>query len=564
MFCNQCGTKMADGAMFCPKCGAKQDPLVNAASAVQSTAAAPATPSAIPVSAAAPAVPPVSAVPAAVPGAIPKQKPQKGFPFKVVAPLAGIVVLAVVAIVIILSITGRGIKADRYEKEAVIGWDWKDSDICFFNLQGDTYLLEDVDFWNFDEVVSADMSVMAYTLWQEKSDTYDLYYITKDLEPVLVEEDVYYYSVKVSAGGDYIAYLTDVKENSSGDLYLYSVKDGKSTLIDSEVYPYMLCMSPGGNAIAYLREYESNTDNVLYIGGIKIDSKKVDKDGATPIAIRDNGKEMYYVTSNDKLYLYNGKDSVKLASDVDKEFYFNRDASQMLYIKGGKTYFYELKMKEPVKVASAEIYDIVVTGDIVTYMGNNYYTWFVGLDTLKGRVINMDSGLYWLNNDGTDAVKIPHGDTYSYQIAADGKSILYQDGRTLYKISKFGEEMEPKIVYNDEYADYFAASADLSKVYVVFDDELHYVKGEKKTERITNDLSEYSVVAYNESMNKVFFIERDTLYCAGTTAKSKTEVADDVDYIVWFLGGVAYTVTNGDETTYYYMDNKEPIELYTY
>lgn len=573
MFCNQCGKQIEDNAIFCPNCGAKQDPLVKGAAALGTAPAATdvgkaaTSNAAMPGAASVPAAAAVS-VQTAVPGAVPAQKVKKankGFPFKIVVPLAGIVVLAVVLLVVVLSLTGGGIKADKYTEGDMVGYFWGSSGPTFFNMQGESYELEDVIYYGFNEAESADMSVLAYTLWNEKSDDYDLYYITKDLEPVLVEEDVHH-SIKISYDGAYIAYLTDVEDDISGDLYLYSIKDDKSTLIDSEVYPYLICMSPGGKAVAYLREFEDLNDNELYIGGIKIDSKKVDKDGSIPVAVRDNGKEMYYVTDNNKLYLYNGKDSVKLASDVGEDFFFNRDASQMLYVKSGKTYYYELKMEEPVKVASAEIRDIALPMDVLSYEGNKFDINFVGLASLKGCVFEADSGLYlyWLNDKGTDTVRI--ADTYAYQLSADGKSILYQqNGKSIYKISKFSEDMEPKIVYNDEYVDYFVASADLSKVYVVIDDELHYVKGEKKTERITNDLSDrYSVVAYNDNMGKIFFVERDTLYCAGTTAKSKTEVAEDVDEVVWVPGGIAYTVTDDDEIIFYYMQNKEAIRLYTY
>lgn len=565
MFCNQCGKQLPDDAIFCPGCGAKQDPLVKAAAAVSSAASAPAAAPTPAESAPAQTPTPAAPIPTAVPGAVPAQKTKKekkGFPFKVVAPLAGIVVLVAVLAVVVMSI-GGGAKTDRYSKEDMVGYYYLDSYVTFFNLKGESCELKDVGYYGFNEVTSADMSVAAYTVWNEKRDDYDLYYITSELEPVLVEEDVHY-SVRISYDGAYIAYLTDVKDDTSGDLYLYSIKDNKSTLIDSEVYPYLICMSPGGKAVAYLREFEDMDDNELYIGGIKIDNQKVDKDGSVPVAIRDNGKALYYVTDNNKLYLYNGKDSVKLASDVDRDFYFNRDASQMLYTKGGKTYFYELKMDEPVKVASAEIYDIVLPMDVVHYDGNNFYSKFVGLDDLKGCVMEMDNGLYWLNSKGTDSVKI--ATTYTYQISADGKSIIYQNGKTIYKISKFSEDMNPKVVYNEEYVDRFLASADLSKVYVIIDDELYYVKGEKKTERITNDLSDngYRAAAYNDSMGKIFFIERDTLYYADTTAKSKTEVADDVDGVDSFPAGIIYTVTEDDEITCYYLKNKEAIELYTY
>lgn len=564
MFCNQCGNQLAEGELFCPKCGAKQDPLVGAAASAAAPASAQAVtpaeaPAPTPAAQAATAIP----APAAGDANAPKQNSKKAFPFIIVGAAAAAVVLAILLIAVLPRVIGRGGKADRYAKEDMIGYTYVDSGMAIFNLKGELYELEESAYYGFNAVTNADMSVIAYTLYNEKSNDYDLYCITSDLEPVLVEEDVHY-NVRISYDGAYIAYLTDVKDDTSGDLYLYSIKDNKSTLIDSDVYPYLICMSPGGKAVAYFRNFEDIDDNELYIGGIKIKSQKVDKDGSVPVAIRDNGKALYYVTDNNKLYFYNGKDSVKLASDVDGDFYFNRDASEMLYTKGGKTYYYELKMDEPVKVVSAEIYNIALPKDVVTYSQNSYFTEFVGLDTLKGCVMETDSGLYWLNSKGSDTVKI--ASTYVYQISENGKSILYQNGGTLYKISKFGEEMEPKVVYDDEYADWFVASADLSKVYIIIDDELYYVKSEKKTERITNDLSDYGyrTVAYNDSMDKVFFIEDDTLCYAGTTAKSKTEVEEDVDAVDWIPGGIMFTVSKDGDTTCYFMKNKEAIELYMY
>ncbi|MCH5274953.1 MAG: zinc ribbon domain-containing protein [Lachnospiraceae bacterium] len=569
MFCNQCGNQLADGELFCPKCGAKQDPLVGAAASAAAptpaqapTSAAAPTPAQAPTPAAAPTPAQAAAAPAqAVGGAnAPKKDAKKTLPFIIAGAAAAVVVLAILLIGVLPRVIGKGGKADRYDEKTVVGFAYTSEGDLFFNLQGDTYEVED-DVSH--STTSADLSVVAYTVWEDRSDTYDLYYITSDLKPVLVEEDVYY-SVNVSYDGSYIAYLTDMnRDGTGGDLYLYSTKSNKSTLIDSEVYPDYICLSPGGTAVSYLKDYEGYSDNHLYIGGIKIKSEKVDKDGSVPVAVSDNGKALYYVTDNRKLYLYNGKDSVKLASDVDRSFYFNRNITEMLYVKDGKTYYYASKMSEPVKVVSADLYRVVTPDDVV--VGYNNYSQIVGWDSLKGCVLQTYGGLYWLNKKGTDTVRIADPDTY--QISADGKSLLYQSGRKIYKISKFNEDMNAKVVFSDNDLSGFVASGNLSKVYAIIDDELHYVKSETKTERISNDLSTYnyySVVVYNDNMDKVFFIEDDALCYAGTTAKSKTEVEEEVDRIQKVINGIAYIVTDDGESTYYYMKNKEAIELYTY
>lgn len=527
MFCNQCGKQIPDEAMFCPACGAKTDSLVKEAG-----------------------------------GAKKEPKKKKGFPFKIVVPAAGVAVIAVVLVVVILALGGRGVTAIRYNAENRIFY--QSASNCFYNLQGETYEFED-----YLDIVRSNMdgSIYVCTQYNDSGDgymCYDLYYIDKELDPVLVEEDVHFVC-QISSNGDYIAYMKDVKDDMAGDLYLYSVKDKKRTMIDTDVYPYTYCLSPSGTAVAYIKDYESENDNELWLGGIKIDCQKVDKDGCQPIGVKDNGKELYYVTDNYKLYLYNGKDSEKISSDVSyHSFYLNSDNSEILFVKDGKTYFYTSKMEEPAKVCSGACGWVVTPADVAYTWGTNYESTIYGLDTLKGCVMDTDSGLYWLNESGTDTVKIADSYVYEYQISEDGKSFAYIQNGEVYKISRLNEEMEAKLVHDSDtdYVDYFVASGDLSKIYVVCDDELYYVKNSKKMERITNDLSSTYDVVYNDAMGKVCFLENDTLCYAGTTAKSKEKVIEDAYEIRRIINGVGCVAEEGDdESAAYYLESKEPVKL---
>ena len=126
--------------------------------------------------------------------------------------------------------------------------------------------------------------------------------------------------------------------------------------------------------------------------------------------------------------------------------------------------------------------------------------------------------------------------------------------------------MEAELLYDEEYVDYVTASDNLSKIYIVVgDEELFYLKGKNKTERITNDLSTddyYSyVIAYNEDMKKIFFIENDTLCYAGTNSKSKVKVWEDVDDVERFLNMILFTTTEDDVVNVYYMNGKEPVKI---
>ncbi|MGN1148458.1 MAG: zinc-ribbon domain-containing protein [Lachnospiraceae bacterium] len=529
MFCNQCGSPLADDAVFCPKCGAKRDiaanPVVNAE---------------------------VTPAPGPVPSpAEPSAKKKKLLP--VILGIAAVVVVALVAVFVFMFGGSSSGNYDKYSKDYV-AYAYSE---YIYNSDGKVY---EADSDIYSVAYSADNSVLAYTM-QESDYTQTLYYMTEDFEPKMVDEEVV--SFKVSYNGAYIAYIKDVNDAyTSGDLYLYCIKDGKTTHVDSDVYPNYFCVSPGGKTVAYLKDYESYNDNALFIGGISVENTKVDKDGSTPVAVSDNGKSLYYLTDNDKLYFYNGKESVKISSDVYSDIYFNNALTEVIYTKNSSTYYYTPKMDDPVKITGSYLYGVAGPDDLIySYVSSEGC--IVGKDTLKNSVIITDSGLYWFKDAKTDAVRITS--SYSdYQISADGKSLLYVNSGDLYKISKLSEKMEAKKLYDDEYVDYFVASADLSKVYIEADDELYYVKNEKKTERITNDMA-YGSFVYCEDMDKVFFVEDETLCYAGTTAKSKVTVEEDVDDVYKIMGSVVFEIYSEKnyEYTYYIIVDKKPVELFT-
>lgn len=568
MFCNQCGKEIPNEALFCPGCGAKREVMPEAAP-VEPVAPAQETPVMAqpvapeqPVQAqpAAPAQPVVGAVPPAAPA-----KKSGGFPFKIMIPVAIVFVLLVVILVVVLAM-GKGSKYDTYtEKELMFNYD--ENVFYVFGDEDTTFEIEE-DY--MDSVYySADYSSAVYLSYEESSDEGKmLYYIdNKDLEAKLIAEDVY--ACKISYTGEYVAYVQDVKDYSEGDLYLYNVKSGDITQIDSDVYPYTLVLSPNGKIVSYLKDYENYDDNTLYLGGINKDSVEIDDDGCTPISVTDNGKYLYYVNASSKLYLYNGKESEKIASDISYDYCVNKDATEILYEKDGKTYYHTVKADDAVKVMSDYLYDVIVPENTI-YFSNGAY--MVGLETFKGAIIQGEYEIYWFNTKGTDSETICYYDydsSYAGLLSEDGKSFVYVSSGNLYKIDKLSEDMEETLLFSDVYVEGLAASDDLSKIYVAGDDELYYIKSADKAVEITNDLSEYEYggysLAYNEEMGKIFFIEDDTLCYAGTNEKSVEEVEDDVYSVFEANGGVVFVVEEDDyEYTYYFMNSKEPVELELY
>lgn len=556
MFCNQCGKEIPDDTTFCPYCGAKQESIEAAPAAAQPVE--PVQP--MPEQQAAQPVQPIPEQQAAQPvsGAVPPVTEKKNsLPVKILIPAAAAAVVVIVLLAVLLLGGKKSTGVMSFSKDVLI---YNYDSECFYNLNGQSEDVEDVDYY----YTSGNGEVTAYV-----SDEGELFYIDNKFNEVSIADDVY--SVWMSLTGENFAYaVNDNDDYYDTTLYIYNVKSKKSEKIDTGVYASSVCLSPGGKTVAYLKNYEGYTDNTLYLSVGGKDPVKVDKDGCFPVAVSDNGKNFFYYNNDAKLYYYNGKDSEKIETNVSGTFFVNSTVSELLFDKNGKTYYYTPKMKESLKVAGDSIDDLVQPGGAATRSNPLCYTYtgqayVCGVDSFKGGVFKADGYLYWLNDKGTDAVKIVNSDSLgAYQLSEDGKSLLYIRNGELYKISKFNEDMKSATLYDDEYLTHFVASGDLSKIYLITDeDELYYYKSQKKIEKISNDFTyDYDNIAYNESQKKIFYIEDDDLYSATTSSKSKTVVKQEVDSISGFLDGILIQVNNDDIYGGYYLEKKDPITLF--
>lgn len=566
MFCNQCGKEIPDDTTFCPYCGAKQESIEAAPAAAQPVepvqpmpeqqAAQPVPP--MPEQQAAPAQPFVQPQP--VSGAVPPVTEKKGgLPVKILIPAAAAAMVVVVLLAVLL-LGGKKSSGAMGHAKDMLGYNYNTE--CFYNLSGQSEDADDV----YSSYTSGNSETTIYI-----TDERELFYIDNKFNEVSIADEVY--NVWMGLTGENFVYAVDDNDDYyDTTLYLYNVKSKKSTKIDTGVYASSICVSPSGKTVAYLKNYEGYTDNTLYLSVGGKDPVKVDKDGCFPIAVSDNGKNFFYRNSDDKLYYYNGKDSEKIETNVSGTFFVNSTVSELLFDKNGKTYYYTPKMKEPLKVAGDSIDDLVQPGGAETRSNPLCYTYtgqayVFGVDSFKGGVFTADGYLYWLNDKGTDAVKIVNSSYLdSYQLSEDGKSLLYIRSGELCKISKFNEDMKSTTLYDDEYLTHFVASGDLSKIYLITDeDELYYYKSQKKIEKISNDFTyDYDNIAYSESQKKIFYIEDDDLYSATTSSKSKTVVKPEVEFVTSMLDGIWFRTYDDGTTTLYYLEKKDPVTICEY
>lgn len=563
MFCNQCGKEIPDDTTFCPYCGAKQESIEAAPAAAQPVEPVQPMPE---QQAAQPVQQPVQPIPQPVQptpeqqtaqpvsGAVPPVTEKKGGSLvKILIPAAAAVVVVVLLAVLLLG----GKKSSGVMEYAKDTLTYSYRSETFFNLSGQSENADDI----YGCYTSGNGETTIY-ITNER----ELFYIDNKFNEVSIADDVY--DVWMGLTGENFVYVVDDNDDFyDTTLYLYNVKSKKSTKIDTGVYASSICVSPSGKTVAYLKNYEGYTDNTLYLSVGGKDPVKVDKDGCFPVAVSDNGKNFFYRNSDDKLYYYNGKDSEKIETNVGGggTFFVNSTVSELLFYKNDKTYYYTPKMKEPLKVAGDSIDDWVQPGGAETRANPLCYTYtgqayVFGVDSFKGGVFTADGYLYWLNDKGTDAVKIVNSSYLdSYQLSEDGKSLLYIRSGELCKISKFDEDMKSTTLYDDQYLTHFVASGDLSKIYLITDeDELYYYKSQKKIEKISNDFTyEYDNIAYNESQKKIFYIEDDDLYSATTSSKSKTVVKPEVESVTSMLDGIVFSTYDDGTTTMYYLEKRD-------
>lgn len=503
----------------------------------------------------------------------------KKFPFKVAIPV--VIAVALLTIILVFFVGRSSAPISQMSTNAVLYSFYETGDF-FYNLKGEVYEPEGqvrTYWWNH----SADSSLIAYWLYEEDSNypsgiRTDLHCITGDLEPVKVAESVGQYMV--SYDGSYIAYFQDTENSFYHDLYLYEVSSGLSTKIDEEVTGAFFCLSPNGKIVAYQKE-----QGALFAGGIDMEISKVAEEditplGVVPLAVSDDGGHLYYINNKD-LYYYNcnEKESVKAASNIDPNglyayhFCFNKDISEMIYVVDYETYYYSSELEDPIKIVDDRISRILDNTDATEVFQCSTYAEITGVDTFKDHILRgwgYGNQLYWLNGDATDAVEISSDAGYS-MLSADGKSLLYLENGILYRLDRFGEEMAPAVICEKKDIQYFTASSDLSKIYISTARDLYYVHNSGELEQLSDNLAyvEYEDYGYYEyypiydnTSEKIYFLEDGALYEADKTESSKSKVAENVEQLDLLPGSISYLCNENEQPVRYYLYNGETTKLF--
>lgn len=350
-----------------------------------------------------------------------------------------------------------------------------------------------------------------------------------------VESDVV--NACMSSSGEGLMYIT--YEDDEYELFLYNVGKKKSSTVTDKVHRNSsIVISPDGKSVAYVDE-----DNKchLYINGKE--SEDTIKE-ARPVAIADGGKYFYYVKNDNFYVVKKGSDAEKLG-EAPYRVYFNKDMTQVLYCYNDKTYYCEKgkKAENTVSTKGTVLVEIPPYAQ-VAYVEGGYSHYVLGISDLCNLACDIDGDLYFINKK-MEAEKIVANPS-ECRLSADGKALLYVKNGDLYRVTNMKDSLEPKQVGEELEVYAFTANDDLSKIYYINrDDELMYIKGSKKPERVyDDDVRSWAVVGDNLYFLGDYSNGAGTLFLSKSGDKREKVSSSDEVTSMWSYNGAVYYEEN--------------------
>lgn len=578
MVCSKCGQECADDVKFCTNCGAElaavkvEEPAAEAvveepvAEAVaEETAVTEAEVKEEETKAEAPkaeAVAPVA-----------EKEPKEKKPVnKKVAAIAA----AALLLCCLVAMINSGGKGDYVTagKKAIMTLEVIDDEVNVIYMDGKKDVLKYEKVSGGD--ISQDMSVACFN--------------NEDKELVVIREGKVKETgieeakdITVSAFGDTIAYLTDVKVDdktyeSFGTLNLYYTKNGKTKEIAEDVLVGSVVLSPDGETVAFVSDYDASDDFKGYYSIKGKEPVEVGKEKQV-FAIADDAKYIYYADA-DRIYAQKKKkDGEKLASEVSEVMaLFNADMSEMLYVNSDTSYWFDddgadhrtylsVKAGEKEKVSNETVYGVILPNDAMEGYYNvdtakgDVTVYMTGVETFEEQLFNTTGGIEFMNKKG-EMIEVA-GSARSLALAEDGESFVYANySGDIFEVTKFKKGGEEKKIGDDVEAEEVFAAGDLKYVYYInADDELCCIKG-KKDKKLADDVTSAAV---SEDGTVCYYVVEDEELCYSKKNGKKKKIHSEDEggvSVANAYGIVIVDITNEDIEAGYLMDGKKMKELF--
>lgn len=582
MVCSKCGQECADDVKFCTNCGAElaavkvEEPAAEAVveeTVAEETAATEAEVKAeeVKVEEKAEAPKAEAEAPVAEPKAEKEPKEKKPVNRKMAAIAAAALLLCC-----LIAMINSGGKGDYVTagKKAIMTLEVIDDEVNVIYMDGKKEALKFEKASGGD--ISQDMSVACFN-----NEDKELVVIREGkVKETGIEEANY---ISVSAYGDTIAYMTDVKVDdktyeSFGTLNLYYTKNGKTKEIAEDVLVGSAVLSPNGETVAFVSDYDASDDFKGYYSIKGKEPVEVGKEKQV-FAIADDAKYIYYADA-DRIYAQKKKkDGEKLASEVSEVMaLFNADMSEMLYVNSDTSYWFDdddadrrtylsVKAGEKEKVSNETVYGVILPNDAM----EGYYrvdtakgdvaVYMTGVETFEEQLFNTTGGIEFMNKKG-EMIEVA-GSARSLAMADDGESFVYANySGDIFEVTKFKKGGEEKKIGDDVEAEEVFAAGDLKYVYYInADDELCCIKG-KKDKKLADDVT--SAAVSEDGTMCYYVIENEELCYSKKNGKKKEIHTEDeggvsVDSA---YGIVVVDVSNEDIEAGYIMDGKKMKEIF--
>lgn len=468
MICNKCGANIPDGAAFCPQCGAKEP-----AQPVQAAQPAQEQPAQEQPAQGAPKANPLG-------GVMAKIKDNKALKFGILGGAALIVIIIIIAV--IAANAGGGAAFTMVE-----------NGYMSFTIDGESRY-----FYN-GELTSKSTESYMYNCQSSNGKAQGIvadgtlyYFKGTDVKAVAEDVDI----ITISDDGSTLAYLA---EN------VISVYNGSSKTVaelDSDERFSSMVLSPDGGALVYFVEKNGKYKAYGWKGGEPVSL------GSYGYGFVSNGGSVFYgVNDKSKIcYIKNFDDSTKETLGAYYSLYgITADRRGIVFSGDGKYRVFDPSFKE-VKTFSADYVDIAYPSGAFHY-----------LPDVKSFVMYSDGKLYRVSLKGGEYDKtVLARNVDGYNISADGKTVIYKKNDTLYRASALKETENPEKLAED--VRLFYTNSSLSAIYcTTYDDELIYIKGRGKTEKVESDRPD----SFDVLENGVCFYIIDDEYKYSTGGKGK-------------------------------------------
>lgn len=522
MYCTQCGARVAEGKKFCTNCGARMEETLPTASER-------------------------------------KEKPVKRVgKIRLLFGIIGILLFLIVSGSIIwkLGYGKDGWTAKQgYEKDLNV-YNYKD---VFYNARGEV-LKVDNGIYDFSSSVTG-----AKIVYQDEyGGVFRLE--NKDgttLKRTSVDEESS--SCKIAYSGTAVAWLYGTQDGK-GTLKVSFDEESETQILNDNVLSNAYVFSPDGKSILYLGDYEDAEHNVLYKSDCTNgDTEKIDVNVKAPVALSENGKGIYYIKNDDKLYYTDGTNSQCLSENGIRWFfgniYFNRSCTEALFLdyEGDLIIFTEKDRNVRVLKRQQTLVLSVDADWYHEYLQNIPSVYHVDIDNFGGCVVfgverEGEEGEYcWIDPRTEELVPVTvNGENVESGYSVDDDTFMAAKDGNVYLIP-LGEEGGAECVYDGGDIKYICENWNEKEIFIITESNVKYYKNSE--EKAVIPLEDGSSCIYNFCIKKILYLtENGELYTWDPRAEEPFKLVDknvtSLEMEQW-REPVRYEINNGEKTFVY-------------